>query len=363
MRLLLFALLLASLASATEKKAINPGGVKPVGPYSPGVLAGDYLYVSGQGARDEKNQLPPTVEGQTRQCLANVKAIVEAAGMKMDNVVYTQLYLSNIADYETVNRIWPEYFPAPLPARQTLAVARMPTGTPIEINAIAYRDAAKKQPVQLPGSRSPVPISPAMLLPDRLYLSGILGRDADSGVIPATQEAQISMAFDRARRVLAAAGMDFRNLTQLNVYLSPQLERSTFDKVAARFLPKKNGPSLAYVHATALAFGVNVGLTGTAARDRKARRNFGPCVSMGDTAWCTGEAGTVQASLMELSQRLQAGGFVLPQSVANIVYIPNLDDFAVMNKDYATRFGDPLPTRTTIEPARSQGQVSVIAVR
>ena len=60
----------------TEKRVIAPPGPKPVGPYSPGIVAGDFLYVSGQGARDRDGQLPAAVDAQVRQTLDNVKGIV-----------------------------------------------------------------------------------------------------------------------------------------------------------------------------------------------------------------------------------------------------------------------------------------------
>src|SRR5882672_7991308 len=73
--------------SDVPKRVIAPPGPAPVGPYSPGIVAGDFLYVSGQGARDRDATLPPTVEGQVRQTLENVKVIVEAAGLTMAHVV------------------------------------------------------------------------------------------------------------------------------------------------------------------------------------------------------------------------------------------------------------------------------------
>ncbi|MCX6606151.1 MAG: RidA family protein, partial [Acidobacteria bacterium] len=80
------ALLVAFTMMAAEKAAIFPKvGPKPVGPYTPGVMANGVLYVSGQGARDAGNQMPATFEGQTRQCLENVKSIVEGGGLKMSD--------------------------------------------------------------------------------------------------------------------------------------------------------------------------------------------------------------------------------------------------------------------------------------
>jgi len=58
-----------ALGVGAEKRAIAPAGIKPIGPYSPGILAGDFLYVSGQGGRDADGKLPATIEGQARQTL------------------------------------------------------------------------------------------------------------------------------------------------------------------------------------------------------------------------------------------------------------------------------------------------------
>src|ERR1043165_9784155 len=83
---------------AAEKRVITPvGGPPPVGPYSPGILVGDYLYLSGQGAAQADGTFPATPRDQAAQCLANVRKIVEAAGLTMANIVYAQVYLKDIA--------------------------------------------------------------------------------------------------------------------------------------------------------------------------------------------------------------------------------------------------------------------------
>src|ERR671926_255543 len=82
-------LIFAAAVQAAPIRAIIPSkGVAPIGPYTPGVFAGDYLYVSGQGAKAPDGQMPATFEGQVRQTLENVKSVVEAAGLTMRNVVY-----------------------------------------------------------------------------------------------------------------------------------------------------------------------------------------------------------------------------------------------------------------------------------
>ncbi|MFN7930829.1 MAG: RidA family protein, partial [Blastocatellia bacterium] len=118
-------LLLSSLVFAQERKVIVPvNAAKPVGPYSPGILVKDYLYVSGQGVRDAKNNMPEGIAAQTRQCLENVKAIIEAAGLTMEHIVHLQLYLEQISDLAEVEKVYATYFPTNPPARIVIGVAK-----------------------------------------------------------------------------------------------------------------------------------------------------------------------------------------------------------------------------------------------
>src|SRR5512139_1452882 len=85
------ALCLCAPIRAAELKPIVPPGAQIVGPYTPGLQVGNLVYVSGQGAGDSKGEYAPTVAGQLRQSLNNVKSIVEAVGLTMEHVVYAQL--------------------------------------------------------------------------------------------------------------------------------------------------------------------------------------------------------------------------------------------------------------------------------
>ncbi len=145
----------------------------------PGILAGDYLYVSGQGAAKADGSFPETAEQQVEQCLNNVKAIVEGAGLTMQHVVYAQLYLKDISKYDDANRVWAKFFPKDPPARATLGVAKMPTDTPVEITVTVVRDLGKKKII---GTAGKEPVSPAVMVGDRLYLSGSMGRDKAGNV-------------------------------------------------------------------------------------------------------------------------------------------------------------------------------------
>src|SRR3981081_2774670 len=113
----------ALLAAGLEKRVIFPPSAKPIGPYSPGIFAGEFLYVSGQGARQADGQIPATFEAQAPQRFENMNAILDAAGLTMEHVVYTHVYLENAANYDAMNKVWAQYFSKGVPpARATVGV-------------------------------------------------------------------------------------------------------------------------------------------------------------------------------------------------------------------------------------------------
>ena len=107
------------------------------------VEAGDLIFISGQTPLDAATG--KLVEGdisvQARQCLDNLKAILEAAGLGFAHVLKTNIFLTNMADFAAVNEIYKSYFAEPYPARSTVAVAALPMGAAVEIEMIASRSA------------------------------------------------------------------------------------------------------------------------------------------------------------------------------------------------------------------------------
>ncbi|MFW6151265.1 MAG: RidA family protein [Chloroflexota bacterium] len=110
-----------------------------VGPYSAGIKAGDYVFVSGQGPLDpQTKKMPEGIEAQTKQTLENVKAIVQAAGASMADVVKVTVLLTDMGNFKAMNEAYKEYFPEPFPARATYGASLALPGMLIEIEAIAY---------------------------------------------------------------------------------------------------------------------------------------------------------------------------------------------------------------------------------
>ena len=141
-------------AQAATLKAVFPPGANPIGPYSPGIVAGDYLYVSGQGAKRADGTFPSDAAAQTRECLDKIKTIVAEAGFQMAGIVYSQVYVRDAAAFPEVERAWAEYFPNNGPARSMIGVANLPDNTPVEVNAVVVRDPATKKSVLRAGAIS-----------------------------------------------------------------------------------------------------------------------------------------------------------------------------------------------------------------
>ena len=114
-------------------------GPKPIGPYSQGIKANGFLFVSGQVALDPASGefSGVTIQQQTERVLGNLKAILEAAGVSLGHVVKTTVFLKNMSDFAAMNEVYARYFPLSPPARSTVEVARLPKDALVEIELIA----------------------------------------------------------------------------------------------------------------------------------------------------------------------------------------------------------------------------------
>ncbi len=114
-------------------------GPKPIGPYSQGVRANGFLYVSGQVALDPKTgELTGTdIQQQTQRTLENLKGILEAAGSNLHHVVKTTVFLKDMNDFAAMNEVYAKFFTLAPPARSTVQVARLPKDALVEIEVIA----------------------------------------------------------------------------------------------------------------------------------------------------------------------------------------------------------------------------------
>ncbi len=119
----------------------TPNAPAAIGPYAQGVVVGNTLYTSGQIAlRPDGSLNDGDVVVQTRQVLANLQAIVEAAGGRMQQVIKTTVFLKNLDDFAAMNQVYGEVFGTHTPARSTVQVAKLPRDVLVEIEAIVALD-------------------------------------------------------------------------------------------------------------------------------------------------------------------------------------------------------------------------------
>jgi reactive intermediate/imine deaminase len=252
--LLSCSLLLLPIGFAEVHAIVPRSSPAPVGPYSPGIDAGDYIYIAGQGAEAPDGKMPTTFDEQMRQALENVKAVVETAGLTMEHVVYTQVYLEDMRNLDRMNRIYTQYFLKTPPARAALGVARL-AGTPVEINAVAVRDLAGRKPISVTGYDPREPVSPGILTHDRLFVSAMRGRDLRTGTIPADPAAQVALALDGVKAVVEAAGLQMSHMVFVNPYLTTQIPERVMNKLYASRFEFGNTPARATIEVSSLPEG------------------------------------------------------------------------------------------------------------
>ena len=118
----------------------TPNAPQPAGPYTQAIKAGSFVFVAAQGPVDPKTgKMGDTVEIQTRQTLLNVKAILEAAGANMADVVKVSVFLKDASDFSKMNEVYKTFFPQNPPTRTTIE-AKFAGSMLVEIDAVAYRD-------------------------------------------------------------------------------------------------------------------------------------------------------------------------------------------------------------------------------
>jgi 2-iminobutanoate/2-iminopropanoate deaminase len=120
----------------------TPDAPKAIGPYSQGIRANGYIFVSGQVAIDPATQQVITgdVAAQTARVIQNLSEILEAAGSGLGKVVRTTVFLKNMGDFAAMNEVYGKYFSAAPPARSTVEVSRLPKDVLVEIDVIALAE-------------------------------------------------------------------------------------------------------------------------------------------------------------------------------------------------------------------------------
>ncbi len=403
MKLLLVGLLLwSAVGLQAQVGATVPSqessGVHRADPSS--VDAGDYIYISGQGPHGADGALPATFAAQVQQALNNLKSVVETAGLTMDHVVYTTVYLTDISRYGEMNSVFGGHFGKIPPARAVLGVAGLPD-PPIEISAVVVRSLSDRRAVYPLSYKSDEPFSPGILTHDRLFVSAMPGK-----VPPGVSDdlaTQVEFALDRMKAVVEAAGLDLSHMVFVNPYLTMHIPLQVMNEHYARRFEFGNTPARATIEVLSLPGGAHVEFTGVAVRDLEKRRavrpknmppspTASPCVFAGNTLYCSAKSGFIpgpnggvyssttavqlRQTMRNLLDNLEEAYMNFDQVVCTNVYLDNLADMRSFDEVYVKYFRGMPPARITIQqiepternPDKEEHypdleQVSLIAVR
>ena len=123
-----------------KKQIATTNAPGAIGPYSQAISIGDLLFISGEiPVNPADGSIPEGIEAQTAQSIANIKAILAEAGLSIDNVVKTTVFLADMSLFGPMNEVYAQNFTAPFPARSAVAVKELPKQVLVEIETIASK--------------------------------------------------------------------------------------------------------------------------------------------------------------------------------------------------------------------------------
>lgn len=376
-----------------NRRFIYPAEFKGGQPYTPGVLAGETLYISGQIDRHPRTgEQPEGIAAQTRMAMDNMGHVLRAAGMDYGNVVSCHVQLADMGQYAAMNEVYGSYFgPEHYPARTTLAFPGLPGGANIEVTCIAYADKSKIVLVVPPAGAIPAamgPYRPGVWAGDTLYVSGNGGRKPKTNELDPTIEGQTKQTLDNIGQILSAAGLVRTDAVFTNVYfLDPDdYQGPTYEKlnsVYKDFFPLGLAPSRASFAVSKLPGTISVEMTFIATRDRAHSGRVIPAynrqnqtssrggVLAGDTLYTSGRSGsgaTMEAqmrdSLESIRDILKLAGMNMEHVVDAHVYLKDIGQMDAMNAVFKEYFPTNPPAGTTLQVIQQQlEQVQVVAVR
>jgi 2-iminobutanoate/2-iminopropanoate deaminase len=366
----------ASLAQTEVpiKKFATQDGKRPSGLFAPGVMVGKTLYVAGKGDYRPKGEFPEKV----RNCLAEIRKTLQAAGLDMRHVVKSFVYLEDPDQYTEMNKYYGEFFPDSPPARTTLGVAQVPGDSRVEITCIAYGDLEERKAVGTP--RAGFPYSPGVRAGDTLYVSG-KGDQLRGGGHPATFDEQVRQAMRNVETTLKEAGLDFRHVVMSHVFLDKYANLEAANRVYNEFFEDGNEPACATVFVNWIPGGSHVEVTCIATTDLNSRKvvrppnlrdgtsagavTASPAVWAGNTLYLSGfsgmnladraEAADLAAQVHQMARNhsaiLDAAGLALEDIVSGHVYLQDMKDYNDMNAVYRQYFSKGPGVRTCLMPS------------
>ena len=357
----------AGVQTMGQRRAITAGPA-PIGPYSPAIVAGGLVYVSGMLGTGADGQLVgPDVASQTKRILDRLKEILEAAGSSLAQTVSVSVFLKNPADFEALNATYREYFKDSPPTRTTV-VTDLLNGALVEISAIALPNGAAREALIPDGwLKSPRPYSYIIRTDDLVFLSGLISRKpADDTFVPGDMGAQSKTILDNATALLKTAGVGLDQVVQSRVFITDETMFNAMNDTYRTYFPKAP-PARATAVAGLMGADYLVEMTLVATRGQK--EVIGPVVSpslplssairAGNRVFLSGVLGNTDANvgnvaaqtaevMTRIGRTLTQAGMTFGDVADSTVYLTDLSQFATMNGVYRESFKSAPPARATI---------------
>jgi len=353
-------------------KQIVTLGPAPVGPYSPAVKAGGFIYVSGTLAQDSAGTIvgKGDVAAQTRRVIERMREVLAAAGSSLEQVVAVTVYLKSASDFAAMNDAYRTFWPKDPPTRTTVVAGLVLPDAMVELSMIAVPNGAERTIIHpADWMKSPNPYSYAIKSGATLFLSGLVSRNGrDNTVVAGDITQQTRTVMDNADQLLKAAGMTFANVVSAKIYLPDTAVFQQMNETYRSYFTGIAPPARATVRAALAGSQYNVEITmiaSSAPREavsdgRPANPNLSPAIRSGQTLYVSGMLGNTpetkgdaaaqtRETLERIRRTLTAGGYGPEHVVDGLVYLTELKHYAAMNDVYRGFFAKDFPARATVE--------------
>ncbi|UCF39221.1 MAG: RidA family protein, partial [Acidobacteriota bacterium] len=233
---------LVCVTCAQSREAIQLDDYLTELPFSPGIVAGEMLYLSGAvGVRPGQQKPEGDISRQTEVTLENLGLVLRKAGLDFADVVSATVYLADARHYSEMNEVYRRFFPQNPPARATVEGAVVVKDALVEISAIAVKKGVARRyltPASWP--QPAAPFSWGVLVGEKvLFLSGLVGSEPASGAFESDFTLQTRQVFQNMGALLKAAEMDFADLVSTRVYLSDSRDFAARNDVYTDVLPEQ----------------------------------------------------------------------------------------------------------------------------
>ncbi len=364
-------LLLASCGAPAPEPEAAGDDVNELGlPFSEAEWSGDLLHVAGAigNIPGGLGLAPGGIEGQMRQMMDNLGAVLERNGLDFSRVATVNVFLSDIRHFQAMNEVYREYFPVDPPTRATVQAGIAIPGALVEASMVAVGHDGEREVINPAAMKSPeLPYSWGIRAGNTLFVAGATARDPDTyQPVEGGVTAQMQRIMGNIGLVLEAGGMDYGDVANCRVFLDDSRAFGEMNAVWREFFPT-DPPSRATVEARLAnpIFKAEVQCVASSAERSvlapggpRSGSPISPGIRAGDRLYLSGmvppsprsedPGEQTRAVLLRIQEALAADGLGFEDVADSLVFLEDMRDYDAMNAAYREMVGAPPPARATV---------------